>query len=216
MKKMYLALAAFLIAATGFSQVKIGVQVIGNASNVSFKSNQVTNVKKPMHAAFGAGIVAGIPVAGNVSLRPSLNFLQKKNSIQFDNEAGKNEVKATFNYIEFPLDIVYTVPMKAARVYFGAGPSVGYGVSGNVKIKGFAEVDGHVVTIDETQKAFEKEENGGAGISRVDISANAIAGVKFTNGLFVNAGYLAGLRNLASEGGTYKNKGIQLTVGYFF
>jgi len=66
--------------------------------------------------------------------------------------------------------------------------------------------------------AFKKEDEGGAGYKRLDLGANAIAGIQFNSGLFVNAGYSLGLANLvdSEEGGSMKNRGLQLTVGYVF
>ncbi len=128
-------------------------------------------------------------------------------------------MKTTLNYVELPLDVVYTIPLKAVSVYFGAVPSIIYGISGKMKYKGFiADEDGEPVAVDEAVGAFKKEEKGGAGLSRIDLSANIIGGLKFNNGVFVNAGYLGSLRNLAEgEGeGKYKNYGFQLTLGYFW
>ncbi|HSV12314.1 MAG TPA: porin family protein [Hanamia sp.] len=217
MKKIYLVLAALIITVAGFSQARIGVQVIGNASSVSFQSDNITDAKKSLQPAFGAGLVADIPLAGNLSVRPSINFLQKKNSIKFGDAGQPTEVKTSLNYAELPVDFVYTIPAKAVSFYFGAGPSIGYGISGKIKYRGFAEDEnGQTVAVDESVDAFKKEDKGGAGMGRVDISLNAIAGVKLTNGMFVNAGYLGSLRNLAQGDGKYKNYGLQLTVGYFF
>lgn len=213
MKKMYLVLAAIVIATVSFGQV--GFQVIGNASSLSFKSAEIPDVKKPLQAAFGAGVVADIPFTNNLSLRPSLNFLQKKNSVEFENSGKTNTLKTSLNYVELPLNVVYAIPFKAVSVYFGADPSIGYGISGKMKYKGFlADEDGEPVAVDEAVDAFEKEDNGGAGMGRMDVSANVIGGLKFNNGVFVNAGYLGSLRNLAEGEGKYKNYGFQLTLGY--
>ena len=213
MKKVYLVLAALVIGSISFGQ--IGFQVIGSASNLSFKSTDVPDAKKSFQPAFGAGVVAQFPLVGNLSLKPSLNFLQKNNSLEFGSGEQLTTLKTKLNFIELPLDFVYTIPGKSASFYFGAGPSVGYGISGKMKFKGLvADENGDPVAADESVDAFAKEDKGGAGMSRIDISANAIAGLKFTNGLFVNAGYLASLRNLAEGDGKYKNYGVQLTLGY--
>lgn len=215
MKKMYLVLTALAIATVSFSQFSIGSQIIGNASGLSFKSSQILDAKKPLQAAFGAGIVADLPFAGNLSLRPSLNFLQKKNSIEFENSGKSNKMKTNLNYIDLPVNLVYTIPLKIISIYIGAGPSISYGISGKMKYTGFiANENGQPVAVDEAIDAFKKEAKGGAGLTPVDVSANAIAGLKFTNGFFVNAGYLGSIRNLAEGDGKYKNYGFQLTLGY--
>ena len=216
MKKMYLALAALFITAAGFSQATLGVQVIGNASSLSFQSEQIADAKKSLQPAFGAGIVADVPLAGNLSVRPALNYLQKKNSLEFGDAQDANKMKTTLNYLELPVDFVYTIPGKAVSVYFGAGPSIGYGISGKMKYTGYVEgEDGEPVKVDQAVDAFKTEDDGGAGLGKIDISANVIAGLKFNNGVFVNAGYLASLRNLADGDGTYKNYELQLTLGIF-
>ncbi|WP_169337664.1 porin family protein [Segetibacter koreensis] len=216
MKKMYLVLATFIITTAAFSQVRIGGQIIGNASSVSFKSTEIPNAKKSLQPAFGAGIVADVPLVSNLSLRPSLNYLQKKNSIEFENSGKTNKMKTSLNYLELPLDVVYTIPLKVAKVYFGAGPSLSYGLSGKMKYTGFVEgEDGQPVAVNESVEAFKKEDKGGAGLSRMDVSAHVTGGLQFVNGIFVNAGYLGSLRNLASGDGKYKNYGFQLTLGYF-
>lgn len=220
MKKMFLFAAAMVIASVGFSQVRYGIQVIGNASNPSIKNAEIPNFKKSMQIGFGAGLVADIPVAKNFSVRPSLNFLQKKGQIEFaiPAAAGKTStVKTNLNYLELPVNFVYTIPMQGAKVYFGAGPSFGYGISGTARFKGWGvdEETEEVVPVDQSSDAFKKVDAGGAGFKRFDIGANVNAGLQFNNGLYVNAGYLAGLSNLVEKGdGNYKNQGILLTVGF--
>src|SRR3954470_5433388 len=106
MKKMYLVLAALIIGTVSFGQ--IGFQVIGNASNVSFKSDQIGDAKKSFQAAFGAGIVADLALSKTLSLRPSLNYLQKKNSVQLGAEEDAATLKTSLNFIELPVDLIYT------------------------------------------------------------------------------------------------------------
>jgi len=215
MKKMFLLAAALILATAGFSQVRFGVQAIGSAGSASIKSEELSNFKTPMKFGFGAGIVADIPLQNNLSVRSSLNFLQKKSSAEFTGFGTdkKSTINSTLNYVELPVNLTYKVPMQGASVYFGAGPSFGYGISGKLKFQGYEATEGGVIAVNETTDAFTKEDKGGAGMKRFDISANVNAGVQFDNGLFINAGYLAGLSNLTEGDGKYKNKGILLTVG---
>src|SRR4051812_49403463 len=215
MKKVFLLAAATIVASVSFSQVKFGVQVIGNAGSASIKSEELSNFKKPMKIGFGAGVVADIPLQNNLGVRTSVNFLQKKSSVEFATPGTdkKSTINSTLNYVEVPVNLVYKIPMKGASVYFGAGPSFGYGISGKLKFQGYEAIGGVVHAIDESTEAFTKEDKGGAGMKRFDISANVNAGVQFDNGLYVNAGYLAGLSNLTEGDGQYKNRGILMTVG---
>jgi len=215
MKKVFLLATATVLATAGFSQVRFGAQVIGNASNVSTSSAGVSNFKKSIAPGFGAGLVAELPLQSNFSVRSSLNFLQKKSNVEFSPVSGKKtKVKTTLNYVELPVNLVYKIPMNGMSVYFGAGPSVGYGISGKMKYEGYMATEGGgSIPVNESSDAFKKEDKGGAGLKRFDLSANANAGVQFDNGLFINAGYLAGLTNLGDNDGKYKNQGILLTVG---
>jgi hypothetical protein len=215
MKKMLLLAAATVLATVSFSQVRFGAQVIGSAGSASIKSEQLSNFKTPMQVGFGAGIVTDISMQKNFGVRSSLNFLQKKSSVEFTSFGTdkKSTINSTLSYVELPVNFLYKVPMKGASVYFGAGPSFGYGISGKLKYQGFDASDGVIHAVDETTDAFKKEDKGGAGMKRFDISANVNAGLQFDNGLYINAGYLAGLSNLTEGDGKYKNKGILLTVG---
>jgi hypothetical protein len=217
MKKIFLAAAATIITTVSFSQVRIGIQAIGNAGSAAIETPDVEGLKKPMKIGFGAGIVADLGISDHFSIRPSLNYLQKKSGFEYESELeGKvNSVNTTLNYLELPVNFVYKIPMQASTVYFGAGPSLGYGISGKMVAKGWEVEDDEPIAINESVDAFKKEDDGGAELKRLDLSANAIAGVEFKNGLYVNAGYMMGLTNLMQDD-KYKNRGLQLTVGFMF
>lgn len=215
MKKMFLVAAATVIATVSFSQAKFGFQAIGNASTASLKGDNLAGFKKSTKIGFGGGIVADLPVAKNFSVRPSLNFLQKKSSLVYTGVTNqKFTTESELNYLELPVNFVYKVPLQAASVYFGAGPSVGYGISGKIKSQGVLPGDNE--QINDSSDPF-KEVEGETLMKRVDVSANFLAGVEFNNGIFVNAGYLLGLTNISkNQDGGYKNRGILLTVGFMF
>jgi hypothetical protein len=90
---------------------------------VSIKSEDLQSYKKPTQVGFKAGVVASLPLTNNFSLRPSLNFLQKKSKIKFETEARTNSIKGDLNYLELPVNLVYSGSMKGMSVYFAAGPS---------------------------------------------------------------------------------------------
>ena len=221
MKKMYLVVAATVLATAAFSQVRFGVQAIGNAGTASVSSSEMKNSNKDFQIGAGAGVVADISLSEKFGVRSSLNFLQKKSSINYETQElpGKTfSVKTTLNYLELPVHAVYKIPFKNMTAFVGAGPSFGYGISGNLKAKGWVETDGEgdeidVVPASAKIDAFKKESDDGAEFKRFDISASAIAGVQFNSGLYAHAGYTHGLTNIAKEE-SYKNRGIQLTVGF--
>ncbi len=224
MKKMYLLAAGLALATAGFSQVRFGAQVIGNAGTAAIKVPEVKDPKTSMRMGMGAGIVADISFNNHISLKPSLNFLQKKSRLEYqtDDFPGKTfSVNSNLNYLELPLNFVYKFPLKSMTLYVGAGPSFGYGISGKLKATGYiySEVEGDqvpdIIEVKTELDAFKKEADNGAEFKRFDISANAVAGLELKNGLYVNAGYMLGFSNLLKDD-SYKNRGIQLTVGFLF
>jgi hypothetical protein len=221
MKKMILVAFATVLATAGFSQTRYGIQVIGNAGSASFNAEGLEGFKKPMKVGFGAGVVADVNLSDKFNFRPSLNFLQKKAAVEYQTPdlPGKDfSINSTLNYLEMPLNLVYKIPVGASTAYIAAGPSIGYGISGKLKAKGWlaseeGEEPGEIIEVNESVDAFKKEDNEGGGFKRVAVSLNASAGIEFQNGLYINAGYLAGLSNLVKEE-SYKSKGILLTVGF--
>ncbi|HEX8358084.1 MAG TPA: porin family protein [Segetibacter sp.] len=221
MKKILLVAAAAIITSASFSQVRFGAQVIGNAGTAAIETNEeIENLKKPTQIGFGAGVVADLGISDHFSIRPSLNYLQKKSRVEYQDEDldGKTfSVNTTLNYLELPVNFVYKIPMNSATAFVGAGPSIGYGISGKMKAKGWIadEDSDDLIEVNESTDAFKKESEGGGELKRIDLSANAIAGIEFKNGLYINAGYLMGLNSLVKEE-KYKTRGLTLTLGFMF
>lgn len=225
MKKIFLLAATAIFSTAAFSQTKWGVQAIGNLSNISIKAEGADMFKKTSNIGFGVGVVSDVSLGGQLSLRSSLNLLQKGGKLKsnFESDGGVGEMLPSvemdgkFYYAELPVNLVYNVDLSSGRLYFGAGPSIGMGLFGKMKVTSTNPFDPSEKE-EEKVDAFKKEEDGGAGLKRLDFSANAIAGYQFRNGLYVNAGYLLGLSNLidSEDGESMKNRGLQLTVGYFF
>src|SRR5438128_4912911 len=120
MKKVFLLAAATVVATVSFSQVRFGAQVIGNAGSASVHSDGLSNFKKPIQIGYGAGVVVDVPLQNNFSVRSSLNFLQKKSSVEFTTMGTdkKSTIKSTLNYVELPVNLVYKIPMNGKTIYF--------------------------------------------------------------------------------------------------
>jgi hypothetical protein len=228
MKKItFLAIAA-IVSTAAFSQVKWGVQATGNLSSIGLDAEYASLFKKSSVVGFGAGVVSEASLGKSLALRTSLNLLQKGGKIKsaFDSEDGGGDgsffpsvsVENKLYYAELPVNLVYNVNTAKGNFYFGAGPSFGMGLFGKTKVTSVNPFDPSEKETEEFD-AFKKEEDNGAGFKRFEFSANAIAGYQWKNGLYVNAGYLLGLNNLVDageeDGQTYKNRGLQLTVGMF-
>ena len=223
MKKIFLLAIAAIVTTAAFSQVNWGIQAHGNLARTSLSGEGTEAFKKSSIIGIGAGVVADAKLSDQLSLRTSLNLLQKGGKLEFEGDGEGDSFITSMSatnklfYAELPVNLVYNVNLSSGKLFFGAGPSLGYGLFGKSKVIYTNPFDPSEKEEEETD-AFKKEEDGGAGFKRFDFSANAIAGYQFNNGLFVNAGYKLGLGNLmeSEDGESIKNRGLQLTVGYFF
>jgi hypothetical protein len=164
------------------------------------------------------GALAQIPVSSSINFRPELNFIQKGFKLSLpDNSGGfsySNESDATMNYLELPLNFVYNLPAGANHVFLGAGPSIGYGLSGKSKSK---ESGTGIPTVEEKNDInFGGDENED-DFKPLDLGANILGGYQMTNGLFFKVGYTFGLSNISHDpDASYKNKGLSFSIGYLF
>lgn len=223
MKKNILIAAMIAASTTAFSQVKFGPQVTGGISTAAITQPEQVDYTKTAQAAFGIGVLAEIPLSEKLSLRPSLNLLQKgvklKGRGTDDGGIGTVDMKVTnkFYYAELPIVAAWNIDLPNSKLFFGAGPSLGVGLFGKSKATYSINFPGFPSdTQTEEADAFKKEADEGAGFERLDLSANAIAGVQWNNGFYANAGYLHGFSNLqkSEEGSSYRNRSFQLTVGF--
>ena len=227
MKKIILLAVTAIVSTAAFSQVKWGVQATGNLANVKLSIDGAEAFKKKSIVGFGVGVASEIDLGTSVSLRPSLNLLQKCGKLEsaFNSEDADGDgglfpsvtVDNKLYYAELPVNLVYNVNLSSGKLYFGAGPSLGMGLFGKTKVSSTNPFDPSEKETEELD-AFKKEEDGGAAFKRLDFSANALAGFQSKSGFYVNAGYLMGFSNLADseDGESVKNRGLQLTIGYFF
>ncbi len=220
MKKYIFTAALAAIATTGFTQVKFAPQVSASLGTAGIDPGEAIDFKQSPVAGFAVGLLAEIPVTEKFSIRPSINLAHKgvtlKGTDQADGGIGTVDVKITNNlyYAELPVVATFNVPLQNSKLFFGAGPSLGVGLFGKSKATYTLNFSG-LPPESETMKSDAFEDDG-AGFKRVDLSANAIAGIQWNSGLYVNASYLHGFSNLIADedDGSYKNRTVQLTVGF--
>lgn len=200
MKKVLLSLGAALLMAAGAQAqtsygIKAGVnlpKIKSEVGNVSHTSDASTN----FYISGYANIFAG----QNFAIQPGVSLQGK---------GGKSEilgVKSTTNLmsIEIPVNAVYYIPTgNSGSVFLGAGPYVGFNISGQNKT-GDVKTD-----IDFGSKISETKV--------VDYGANFQGGYKFSNGFLVNAGYGLGLGNLSNaDNAKSNNRVLSFGVGFEF
>lgn len=221
MKKFILSATAIIFSAASFAQFSFGIQGTGNLGSASIKTTDGPDFRKTMKALPGAGVVVQYAINEHLAIRSGVNYLQNgvtlKTTID-ETVATKVVVENKLNYIQVPLNVLYTVPFSRVQFFAGTGGYISYGISGKSKATfRYTMPDGHVAVETEETKAFKKENDGGAGLKKTDFGVGALAGIRLGSGLFANVGYQLSLANISgSDGVKYKNRGLQLTVGYFF
>lgn len=223
MKKFLLLFTAVALSVVGFSQFSIGVQATGALNTALVKSEYDIDYTKKMKPGQGAGVVLEYHFNEKIGIRSGVSFTQHGSDLEVlwevENDM-KTRLEATLNYLQIPVTVTYSFPAQNSRFFVGAGGYVGYGVGGKLKAT-LSSLDGEgqeMVFIEEL-KAFKKTEDGGGNFKKGDVGITAIAGVEFKSGWFVNAGYQFGLSNINMDedpGNKYNNRGLHLTVGYFF
>ncbi len=169
---------------------------------VSASSVSVTSKTK---AGFSLGMLLSVPAGKNFSFQPALNYVQKGGRLKEDNITDQS----TFNYLELPLNFVYTAPSAQGSFFVGVGPCLSMGLSGKEKYK-----DG--TNEETTDIKFGSGDND--DLKSFEAGINCLAGYKFKGGFLVAANYNAGISNIAitSEGDNSKahNRYFGVRIGY--
>jgi hypothetical protein len=112
-------------------------------------------------------------------------------------------------YLEIPVNAIY----KTGRFYMGAGPYVGYALSGKWIEKGTNNTDDADSYYDSGNIAF------GEYFKRTDFGINFLAGYQLKNKINLGIGYGLGLSNNSNDDDynwSPKNRVFSLSVGYSF
>jgi Outer membrane protein beta-barrel domain len=221
MKKILLLLSVTMVSAVAFSQLSIGLQGTGSVTDAKIKTAADLNYKKKMKAMPGGGIVLQYGLNKHFAIRSGISYAQQGVSVTTTlDDISKMQVKleSRLHYVQVPLNFLYTVPLSRIQLYAGAGGYINYGIDGNMTATlTHTMPDGHQASSVEKTDAFKKEEDGGSGFKKTDWGLGGIAGIRFGK-VFVNAGYQLSLSNIdvGQENQEYKNRSLQITIGYFF
>ena len=221
MKQIVLAISGLVISLAGYSQLSFGLQGTGGLSNARISNVNDFDFKKKMRAMPGAGVVVQYDLTKNFALRSGINYQQNGVTLKATTTQEfemKVELENTLHYVQVPVNALFILPVGGLKLYGGAGGYVGYGISGASRSTiTYTDLDGKKEVTKEKFKAFKKEEDGGANLKKTDFGASVLAGIQLPGGLFANAGYQLGLSNISDgEAGKYRNRNLQLSIGYFF
>ncbi|MCC8408672.1 PorT family protein [Mucilaginibacter sp. UR6-1] len=206
MKKTLLALvvltgAAFSSFAQTSKPVSFGIKGGLNLSKLT-ASGGGESMSTGTLTSFHAGLFADVAVSETFSVQPALLFTQ----LGSKETEGDASAKTTINYLQLPVNAIYSAPTGTGKFFIGAGPFLGYGLSAKYKISGAGEANGSA-DID----------FGDNGLKRVNVGVGALAGYKLEDGFLLNVGYDLGLTNIAdTDGGSLKTRAFTVSVGYAF
>lgn len=205
MKKVLLSLcAALLMAAAAQAQVSYGIKAGLNFPKLKFSGDNAS-ITSDASTNFHVTGYANIFAAPNFAIQPGLSLQGKGGKFSDGDIFEIEEGSGTINLmsLEIPVNAVYYIPAgTAGSVLVGAGPYLGYNISGNGKSGNVSE---------DIEFGSEQGE-----FKRVDYGINFLAGFKISNGLLINAGYGLGLGNVVNTVDEVKTRNHVISVGIGF
>ena len=196
-----MALLVTIATVTVNGQATVGVTGGIAVASLKAKSDGMS-VATEGKVGFTLGIFANVDLGKDFAFRPGFNFTQKGGLTKEDDTKDK----LTLNYIEIPLDFIYTT---SAGFYVGAGPSLAFGISGKEDYS-----DGMISESQTVQFG-----NGEDELKRFDFGGNLLTGYQFKNGLSLNLNYNFGLNSIVNgtqDDITIKNRYFGIRLGYVF
>lgn len=198
-----------LLAAGAQAQTSWGLKAGVNLGKYSGLNSDLRDLQT-MNPSFYVTGFADLPVAPQFSIQPGVSLQGKGSKLNYDIAGfdGTNTINTMS--IEIPVNAVYWIPAGSGNVFLGAGPYVGFNVSGKEKNRGTTDFGSGDI---ETDVNFGNED-GEAKV--IDAGANFLAGYKLANGLLINAGYGLGLTSIYNAGSKNSNRVLSFGVGFQF
>lgn len=220
----------FLFHALAIAQVRFGI--VGGAQfakqSFSFDDARFTGKNK---VGYQAGVMVDAMLVGNLSFRPQLLYSVKGTKYPDfgigdlfggllgelgdpDNTGGSVNfddmdltMKATINYVELPLQLVYSVDAGPGWINLGAGPYLGYALSGKTLMSFAGQSDNQPIEFGSDEERMK----------RLDYGLRLSLGYEMPSGLMLTGHFSPGLANLANSPDLkVKNTTFGLSLGFLF
>ena len=213
MKKLLLSFGAVVLLAAGAqAQTSYGLKAGVNLGKFSNQSDVAKDYQKNNVSFYVTGF-ADIPVAPQFSVQPGISLQGKGHKYEINNDNSDGSITTNLMSIEIPVNAVYYIPAGTGNVFIGAGPYVGYNVSGKVKGKGNL---GDWGVEGDTDIDFSGDDKD---MKPLDAGVNFLAGYKLGNGFLINAGYGLGLTNMSPSDNSdnkFSTRTLSFGVGFQF
>lgn len=119
-------------------------------------------------------------------------------------------------YVEIPVNAIF----KTGKLFFGAGPYLGYALSGRYKSTAKTYDDsGDLTKTENFSGKVDFSNYADYEFNRLDVGVNLLAGYQITNQISAGLGFGMGLTNLYKDGSSedyLKNRVFSVSVGYLF
>ena len=177
-KKLSLFLAFSIMATISFAQLNIGVKAGFNLANINASDSEFDTKFLP---TFQVGAIVDFGLTDNLGLQTGISFMGK--GFKIDEEILGSDFVATSNqyYLQVPVNLMY----KNNNFFIGAGPYIGYGISGKYKSE--------FLGLEETDD-YEFGNSDEDDISPIDFGVGVQLGVMLGQ-IRIGAGYDLGLAN---------------------
>lgn len=237
MKKNFLLLATAFLASSSYTiaqtspgnKVRYGIRAGINVASFSTSSERKADDKeegyksKPV-VSFHLGGYADYALSKNFSIQAGLSLSGKGGKSAWSEDdldgsaSGEGSFKESLLYLEVPVNAIY----RSGSFYFGAGPCLGFALSGKWK-ESYEYNLGNGDTESGTESGKIEFSGEDGYFKRADFGVNFLAGYQLNNNISLAAGYGLGLPNLfktddaeARKYWAFKNRVFSVSVSYSF
>ena len=233
MKNAFFSFLLLICVHVVHAQPTFGFHANGIASTTEQEGDEMEEfpgVEPKSRYSWKIGVTAMVPLTESISFMPQLNVLSKGN--KYDESGSENifgetfsyDIKATtkLSYLELPLNFVYNHTLTSGSLFIGAGPSISYGLGGDIDLKYTITIDNETDSGSESAnvkfdgKKSDEADDDNYHLKALEIGGNFIAGYRFNNGLFIQGTYNLGLNDIdPNDNSKVKNRYFGIGIGYF-
>ncbi|WP_353136039.1 porin family protein [Pseudopedobacter sp.] len=218
MKKLFLVAAAFIIGSAAYAQTSsVGTTKFGLKAGVNLPKYKYelddTSTDSEVNTNFHITGYADIPLTGGLSLQPGISLQGKGGKNSWTVLGVETVSKVNTMSIDIPVNIVGYIPAGPGSFFIGAGPYVGFNVSGKAK----TTIGGGT----ESEEDLNFGNNSDDDLKPIDFGLNGLVGYQFSSGFNIGAGYGLGLSNLypgseADDNSKINNRVLSFSIGFAF
>jgi len=214
-KKLHLSLAiGLLLTVTAVqAQIKFGAKLGLNFPTMTLDFGSDKNTPKTM-IGYHLGAVAEFPLESYYVLQPGILLTTKGDK----RNVSRYQSTISTTYIEIPINVLYKIDLKVAKLFMFAGPYVAFGISGEKKYASWKDDIKWGSKVDCDFKRVDYGVNIGAGIEVENIQIMVQYNVGLTN-LSTKVERPAGTNYISASteyGYDIQNRGIGISATFLF